>query len=393
MAAEIGPNDPGGLVPREKVRQLQRRLSGRGQAGSGASPIESAAVPNLPDAVQIGTNGWACRGITLARLAGVWQAAPHERRATATSKAASHPPAPGKAWGVQGKRRRGRLLAQTRPRPRTDEEGPGSSPKSGQEFTEIIQPQPGVATNVRFYVSSHKRTLQTCEEIAAVLRRRDGVTLLRTYFDPRLREQDFGNLEDSEVMVELKEARKAFGSFHYRFKDGESGADVYDRISLVLDTMHRDWEESTPENVVVVSHGITMRAFLMRWFNWPPEEFERLRNFENCAIVVMKRQGDGRFVLKTRLQHVTEEAASPAYVRASVLAPTTVGRPRRLAVSASIRCAPRDVQLQRGGLVRIGSNSWHRPHASRVRRWLSRSRYRAASERHVHTARRRRRHD
>jgi RNA-directed DNA polymerase len=26
MAGEPGPNDPGGLVPREKVRQLQRRL-------------------------------------------------------------------------------------------------------------------------------------------------------------------------------------------------------------------------------------------------------------------------------------------------------------------------------------------------------------------------------
>jgi hypothetical protein len=26
MAGETGPNDPGGLVPRDKVRELQRRL-------------------------------------------------------------------------------------------------------------------------------------------------------------------------------------------------------------------------------------------------------------------------------------------------------------------------------------------------------------------------------
>jgi broad specificity phosphatase PhoE len=179
--------------------------------------------------------------------------------------------------------------------------GRSQAQQAGSSIAELIQPEPGVATSVRFYVSTHKRTQQTYEEIAAVVRKRDGINWQPTYFDPRLREQDWGHLRTADATAKLEEERDRYGSFHYRFPNGDSCADVYDRISLVLDTMHRDWEVCVPDNVVVVTHGMTMRVFLMRWFKWKTEDFELLRNPPNCGIMVLLQRPDGKFDLQTPL--------------------------------------------------------------------------------------------
>ena len=54
------------------------------------------------------------------------------------------------------------------------------------------------------------------------------------YEDPRIREQERGNLErfalDPEKVEEVEADRNKVGSFFYRFKTGESGADVNDRV-------------------------------------------------------------------------------------------------------------------------------------------------------------------
>lgn len=42
--------------------------------------------------------------------------------------------------------------------------------------------------------------------------------------------QDFGNFQDMEGKEREKTERLRFGRFFYRFPNGESGADVYDRM-------------------------------------------------------------------------------------------------------------------------------------------------------------------
>ena len=49
--------------------------------------------------------------------------------------------------------------------------------------------------------------------------------------EPRLREQDWGNWQDREDVRQQKAYRDAYGHFFYRFAQGESGADVYDRVA------------------------------------------------------------------------------------------------------------------------------------------------------------------
>lgn len=64
-----------------------------------------------------------------------------------------------------------------------------------------------------------------------------------------------------------KTERLRFGRFWYRFPHGESGADVYDRMTIFEDHMIRDINAgrfSNNTSLVLVTHGLALRIFLMR---------------------------------------------------------------------------------------------------------------------------------
>ena len=52
--------------------------------------------------------------------------------------------------------------------------------------------------------------------------------------DPRLREQEWGNLQPVSTAKALEQEREKVGRFFFRFPNGESGADVYDRATSFL---------------------------------------------------------------------------------------------------------------------------------------------------------------
>lgn len=165
---------------------------------------------------------------------------------------------------------------------------------AGREIREVIGSE-----SVYAYLSPWYRTRETFEAIAEAL----GDRVIRSIEDPRLREQEFGHLRpmtDNEV---IKKERIMFGTFYYRIPDGESGADVYDRISTFLETLHRDFEkENYPDNTLIVTHGVALRIFLMRWFHWTVEEYEIIRNPVNGAVVIMEKKVGGRYRISTPLE-------------------------------------------------------------------------------------------
>jgi broad specificity phosphatase PhoE len=121
--------------------------------------------------------------------------------------------------------------------------------------------------------------------------------------DPRIRELDWGHLRHPNENEEISKQRDDFSTFYYRIPDGESGADVFDRVSTFLETMFRDFNKSDfPQNTLIVTHGLTLRLFLMRWYHWTVEEFEELSNPRNCQIVVMQKRPDGKYELTTELK-------------------------------------------------------------------------------------------
>jgi broad specificity phosphatase PhoE len=173
-------------------------------------------------------------------------------------------------------------------------EGEQQALQAGQEIKQLIGEE-----TVRVYLSPYTRTRQTYQQISQSI----APNVDRVLEDPRLREQDWGHLRPTDQNEEISQQRDNFSTFYYRIPDGESGADVYDRISTFLETMHRDFEEPDyPPNALIVTHGFAMRLFLMRWFHWSVEEFENLRNPRNCEIVVIELQPDNHYKLVDTLR-------------------------------------------------------------------------------------------
>lgn len=156
--------------------------------------------------------------------------------------------------------------------------------EAGNKIKDIIGNE-----SVKFYVSPFWRTRQTFQEIFKsfpLLTKNDDTF----YEDPRLREQEWsGKLCQNEFIHEVEAERDAYGHFYYRFEGGESCADIFDRISGFLNTLHREFEkENFPENCVIVTHGMTLRVLLMRFFHMSIEKFETLKNPDNAQFVILK---------------------------------------------------------------------------------------------------------
>lgn len=98
--------------------------------------------------------------------------------------------------------------------------------------------------------------------------------------------------------------RAAYGHFFYRIPNGESAADAYDRVSGFNESLWRQFaEEDFPSVLVLVTHGLMTRIFLMKWYHYSVEYFEDLRNVEHCEFVVMKlREDTGKYDLQTELR-------------------------------------------------------------------------------------------
>jgi len=142
---------------------------------------------------------------------------------------------------------------------------------------------------VAAYVSPYLRTRQTFELLGV----RDLVE--RMIAEPRLREQDWGNLQDPVEQEIQKRQRHEFGHFFYRLAHGESGADVDDRVASFLAELELRMlrQSGHPQSVLVVSHGLAMRLLCRRLFSWSIELFESLSNPNHCEIRVLERDDEG----------------------------------------------------------------------------------------------------
>ncbi|MFI0507926.1 histidine phosphatase family protein [Streptomyces albogriseolus] len=145
---------------------------------------------------------------------------------------------------------------------------------------------------VSVYVSPYRRTLETLNALHL------DPDLIRVREEPRLREQDWGNWQDREDVRLQKAYRDAYGHFFYRFAQGESGADVYDRVGGFLESLFRSFEDPDhPPNVLIVTHGLAMRLFCMRWFHWTVAEFESLSNPGNAEVRMLVLGENGKYAL------------------------------------------------------------------------------------------------
>jgi 2,3-bisphosphoglycerate-dependent phosphoglycerate mutase len=183
------------------------------------------------------------------------------------------------------------------------------------------------APRVRILVSPYVRARQTS---AAIER---GLTAVVIPFDKReateLRELEYGLFdgiadEDLPKIFPLEyehyDKHKRFeGEFFAPMPLGESRCNVADRIKGVFGTILRDASADRTDPIldfIIVSHGVTIRAFRMQWMHYSWEWCEKEKNPRNCSVQLIEGQAggykdrlvfDGFEVAKASLQTRREE--------------------------------------------------------------------------------------
>lgn len=170
------------------------------------------------------------------------------------------------------------------------EKGRQQAVQAGEKLKALVHDE-----SLYFYVSPFWRTRSTFEGVVSIFPR----SQFHYNEEPRLREQEWGYLRCNEDFDKVCRERKEYGTFYYRFPGGEAGTDVYDRINDLLGSLFRDFSHPKfPKNCVLVTHGLAIKLFIMRFFHLTVEEFERMITPRNCELVVLELEND-KYVLKT----------------------------------------------------------------------------------------------
>lgn len=181
------------------------------------------------------------------------------------------------------------------------ENGIDEADKAGKKLKELIGDETAF-----FYISPMWRTRMTFEQIVThYTAMKPNIKGNPNFWieEPRIREQEWGHFKDIEEGRKIDTLRDAYGPFYYRIPDGESVADVYDRVSDFLGTLHRDFEKPDfQQNAIIITHGMLIRVFLMRWLHWSVEEFESYANPDNCQMVILEKNKENKFDLIPNLK-------------------------------------------------------------------------------------------
>jgi broad specificity phosphatase PhoE len=131
------------------------------------------------------------------------------------------------------------------------------------------------------YTSPFLRTRQTLTGIL------EGADLdpvqVKTREDPRLREVEHGyaDIREQRPMIDTH------GHFYYRYQGGESPADCYDRVSGFLESFIRSVRKTESQKALIVTHGLALRVFVMRFLHLTVEQFDQMANPHNADIVTL----------------------------------------------------------------------------------------------------------
>jgi len=156
----------------------------------------------------------------------------------------------------------------------------------------------------RLWQSPFRRTRETADLI---------MKSAGQYIDDRrehilLSEQQFGlfeghSLDELQKLYPLEYAYfekciQAEGRFWARPPLGESRFDVAQRVHQAFGSFNRDAQFHDIQDLIVVSHGVTLRAFLMMWLHKPPEWFEKETNPPLCSVRFIENNADKGYIFK-----------------------------------------------------------------------------------------------
>ena len=108
----------------------------------------------------------------------------------------------------------------------------------------------------------------------------------RIYYDPQIRELDHG-YQDVDGIERQMDLRDQHGRFYYRFQGGQAPADIYPAMSSFLGSLFAQTQRKQKERVLIVTHSITMRVLVTRFFHLHPFQYDLIKGPSNCAVVTI----------------------------------------------------------------------------------------------------------
>ena len=168
------------------------------------------------------------------------------------------------------------------------EKGKEQAREAGAFLADYIQTNNIDLSHARIWRSPYMRTRQTCEEFNKFLNIPDikeDITLVEQQFGmfDALPESEWGVKNPDELDEYLRQVQNQ-GKFFARPPLGESPYDVAIRIHQFMGTVYRDYDRHGIDTLFVFTHGTTLRTFLLRWFHYSIEWYQKEKNPKNCYI-------------------------------------------------------------------------------------------------------------
>lgn len=170
-------------------------------------------------------------------------------------------------------------------------------------FYSDLYGSPEYAPHIRLWTSPYRRTRQSADALMStagqwIRDRREHILLCEQQFGL------FDGLSDDELQRRYPREHahyakcEAFeGRFWARMPLGESRFDVATRVHQAFGTFQRDSDRGI-EDLVIICHGVTLRAFVMMWCHHTPEWFEAERNPKNAAIRYLQGSRDRGYLFE-----------------------------------------------------------------------------------------------
>ncbi|MDR7142984.1 phosphoglycerate mutase family protein [Rhizobium sp. BE258] len=166
---------------------------------------------------------------------------------------------------------------------------------AGRGIAAYLAALPDAAPRASIWYSPYLRTRQTMDAIIEALPKG---AVGEVHEDYLLREQDFGLFTEiydraeqrrkfPEEFEKWARLRNNSGKFYARPPDGESRADVAQRVRLFLLTVMHDIGGGN-DTAIIVGHGVTNRAFEMNFLHHSVEWFERSDNPGNADVTLIE---------------------------------------------------------------------------------------------------------
>lgn len=165
--------------------------------------------------------------------------------------------------------------------------------ETGKFLKQYIESNNIDISNSILWVSPYQRTRDTAEIINEYLNIsdvREDITLI---------EQRYGLFSDTPIDECKRKYPEEFelydkyyqndGKFYAKLPQGESPYDVALRMKQFIDTIFRDFNEGI-DTIFVVTHGTVLRTFVLDWFHYSPEWFNRESNMQNCSIRLIEKE-------------------------------------------------------------------------------------------------------